>query len=409
MQRIIFSVGIGAVEALGSVTRMIAIADHVRKINPQTEILFRASGLEAEHVKKHGFAYAGGYKPNIFGMPDFMFKLIQILPGKWNGNVPDLKRMEQVIRMKGLFTDRYVRTTYTEWEKLIKRFKPDTIVSEFDLVLPIAARKHNIKLYSTMATPALPSYYCELFYDKPHPDRSLSKNYNRLLKSLRLPPVKSVFELFMGYDHAHWIIPSLPELEDLPAASNCNYVGSLIPSGFAKTNWKWRKTKPLIYVYLSIGQISAKLVERELIAAFADSEFDVLVAGAGHPYFEDKGEYTEGNVHFHTFLPADRILQQADLAIHHGGQNTTLQCIEEQVPSLIFPGRHFERYYNARKAEQAGCAMCCAVQDFSSQNLKALAQTLINNKNFSHNLRRFSQKIKKLGGARRAADIIMSD
>jgi UDP:flavonoid glycosyltransferase YjiC (YdhE family) len=407
MKRIIISVGISAVEALGSVTRMVAIADHVRRINPKTKILFRAAGSEAEHVKKHGFSCRQGYKPNIYGMPGPLFRLMQAMPGKWNGKIPDLKRMEHIIRLKGMFTNRFVKTTFAEWKKLIQEFKPDAIVSEFDLVLPIAARKHNIKLYTTMTTPGLPSYYCELFYKKPHPDRSLCRYYNHLLRSLQLPPIKSVLELFMGYDQAHWIIPSLPELEDIPVSPKYNYVGSLIPRNFAKTSWKWNKTRPLIYVYLSIGQISAEQAEQELVAAFGNTGFDVLVAGAGHPYFEEKGGYSQGNVHFFTFIPSDRVLRQADLAIHHGGQNTTLQCIKERVPALIFPGRHFERYFNARKAEHAGCALCCSNRDFKSGKLKDLAGALLNNKNISHNLRRYARKIKRLGGARRAAEIIL--
>lgn len=36
-------------------------------------------------------------------------------------------------------------------------------------------------------------------------------------------------------------------------------------------------------------------------------------------------------------VPSDKVLKMSDIAIHHGGQNTTVQCIENQVPSIIFP------------------------------------------------------------------------
>jgi UDP:flavonoid glycosyltransferase YjiC (YdhE family) len=66
--------------------------------------------------------------------------------------------------------------------------------------------------------------------------------------------------------------------------------------------------------------------------------------------------FTEGNVHFYRFVPAEEVLKQCDLAIHHGGQNTTVQAIERQAPAIIYPGLHFERHFNARKAEEVGCA-----------------------------------------------------
>jgi hypothetical protein len=102
MKRVLFSVGINAVEALGTVTRMIAIADEVRKIAPNTEVLFRAAGSEADHVAKHGYAFATGYKPNMFGLPGWVWKLIGMVQGEWDGTVPPIKRLESVIQMKGV-------------------------------------------------------------------------------------------------------------------------------------------------------------------------------------------------------------------------------------------------------------------------------------------------------------------
>jgi UDP:flavonoid glycosyltransferase YjiC (YdhE family) len=407
MKRVLFSIGINAVEALGTVTRMIAIADEVRKIAPSAEVRFRAAGSEADHVAKHGYAFVTGYKPNMYGFPGWVWKLIGMVQGEWDGTVPPIKRLESIIRMKGVCTKAYVNRSYIEWEELIQSFKPDVIVSEFDLIAPIAAREYGVPLYSTYSTVGDPSYYSELFYDKPHPDERLHRNYNRLLRRLNLPEISNILELFGGYGHSERLIPSIPAMEDIPASDRNHYVGSIVPERFLGQSWAWEKRRPLIYVYLSIGQITPGLAEKVLTDAFAESDFDVVFSGAGHPYFEKRGEYQIGNVHFFHYLPSDEVLEQADVAIHHGGQNTTLQCIESRVPALIFPGEHFERHYNAKKAAEIGCAYNLRNDDFTTDRLRSCCRELLERKSFHTNLKKYSLEVQRLGGRRKAAQIVL--
>jgi MGT family glycosyltransferase len=407
MKRVLFSVGINAVEALGTVTRMVAVADEVRMLAPDSEILFRAAGSEADHVANRGYALVTGYKPTMFGLPGWFWTLLGLVQGEWDGTVPPIKSIESVIRMKGVFTKAYVNTSYTEWEELVESFRPDVIVSEFDLVVPIVARKHGIPLFSTFGSVGDPSFYSELFYDKPHPDKRLHRHYNRLLRRLKLPETSNILELFGGYDHSERLIPSIPAMEDVPRTHRVHFVGSIVPERFSGQSWTWEKKRPLVYVYLSIGQITAQQAEAVLIDAFAKSDFDVFLAGAGHPYFEKKGEYQIGNVHFRRYLPSDEVLKQANVAIHHGGQNTTLQCIEAQVPSLIFPGQHFERHYNAKKAAEIGCAYNLGNDEFTAEKLRSCCEELVEKRSLHANLEKHSREIQELGGKRRAAEIVL--
>jgi len=196
-------------------------------------------------------------------------------------------------------------------------------------------------------------------------------------------------------------------MEDVPRTNGNHFVGSIVPERFSGQPWTWEKKRPLVYVYLSIGQITAQLAEAALIDAFAESDFDVFLTGAGHPYFEKRGEYQIGNVHFRRYLPSDEVLKQADVAIHHGGQNTTLQCIEAQVSSLIFPGRHFERHYNAKKAAEIGCAYNLRNDEFTTKKLRSYCGELVEKRNFRANLEKYSREIRELGGKRKAAEIVL--
>jgi UDP:flavonoid glycosyltransferase YjiC (YdhE family) len=264
-------------------------------------------------------------------------------------------------------------------------------------------------LYSTFATVGDPSYYSELFFDHPPSPQNLHRHYNRLLRRLQLPEVSNILELFAGYEYSERLIPSIPAMEEIPESERNHYVGSIVPDKFLGQSWDWEKRRPLIYVYLSIGQITPQLAEEVLTSAFSQSDFDVVFSGAGHPYFEKKGEFNVGNVHFFQYVPADEVLKQADIVIHHGGQNTTLQCIEARVPALIFPGEHFERHFNARKAAEIGCAYNLRNEDFTPEQLLRYCRGLIEQGSFEADLQKYSREIQRLGGKRKAAEIVLRD
>ena len=64
-KKILFTPGIGAVEALGSITRLIAIADEIKKRQKDCIIMFRAAGREADYAASCGYEVVHGYKPKL--------------------------------------------------------------------------------------------------------------------------------------------------------------------------------------------------------------------------------------------------------------------------------------------------------------------------------------------------------
>ncbi|URS74447.1 hypothetical protein ACI7YW_07135 [Clostridium ljungdahlii] len=65
MKKILFTPGIASIEALGSITRLIAIADEIKKKQQDCSILFRAAGREADYAAACGYKVIQGYKPPI--------------------------------------------------------------------------------------------------------------------------------------------------------------------------------------------------------------------------------------------------------------------------------------------------------------------------------------------------------
>ncbi|WP_242866323.1 hypothetical protein [Clostridium ljungdahlii] len=65
MKKILFTPGIASIEALGSITRLIAIADEIKKKQQDCSILFRAAGREADYAAACEYKVIQGYKPPI--------------------------------------------------------------------------------------------------------------------------------------------------------------------------------------------------------------------------------------------------------------------------------------------------------------------------------------------------------
>lgn len=399
MKKILFTPGIASVEALGSITRLVAIADEIKKRDKDFNILFRTAGREAAYAKKCGYQVAEGYKPE-FDIKKLLMQQSISHPKFCVASLCD------VMKLKNLISKEYVQNTFKEEMELVQKYKPDIIFGEFETVMPIVAKKMDIPYFSTGGTPNKKDFSCYGFSNKD--GYKYTKNYNELLNSLDMKPIESVCELNQEYNSRKIFVPSIPELEELGDDSKYIYLGSTLPKNFMKSDFKFEKTRPLIYVYLSVSQIPQDIYKNVIADAFTGSEFDVIVTEGGSPRFKGSSDADTDNVHFLEMVPADKVMEKADIAIHHGGQNSLVQCIENRVPSIVFPGNHFERFFNAQKAAEIGCAINADMNNFNKEYLLKTCRELIKNKKMKDNLKIYSDKIKNYGGTAKAADYIMN-
>ncbi|WP_297424475.1 nucleotide disphospho-sugar-binding domain-containing protein [Clostridium sp.] len=406
MKKILFTPGIASIEALGSITRLIAIADEIKKRQKDYSIIFRAAGREADYAASCGYEVMQGYKPKFN-----VQKLMQQGSNKdIKGNTSQPKfsvdSLCDVIRLKGIISKEYVQNTFKEEMELVQSFKPDLIFGEFETVMPIVAKKMDIPYFCTGGTPSKKDFSYFGFSNKTA--YGYAEEYNELLKTLNLPAIENICELNQDYNCSKVFVPSIPELEDLKDSSKYIFLGSVTPKNFIKSDFNFEKKRPLIYVYLSAGQITPDIYQKVILDTFLGLEFDVIVTGGGNPQFKSNVNFNTSNVHFMNMVPSDKVIKMADIAIHHGGQNTTVQCIENEVPSIIFPGKHFERYFNAEKASEIGCALNPGINNFSKEFLLKTCRKIIKDNEFKQNLKIYSDKIKSYGGAAKAADVILN-
>lgn len=251
MKKILFTPGIAAIEALGSITRLIAIADEIRKRQKDCNIIFRAAGREADYASACGYKVVQGYKPK--------FDIQKILQkGKGNdikGNSSNkftISSLCDVMMLKGLISKEYVQNTFKEEMELIQSFKPDLIVGEFETVMPIASKKMDIPYFCTGGTPCKKDFSYFGFSNKT--EYGYEESYNELLKTLNLKPIENICELNQDYNCSKVFVPSISELEDLEYSSKYMFLGSVTPKNFIKSDFNFEKKRSLIYVYLSAGK-----------------------------------------------------------------------------------------------------------------------------------------------------------
>lgn len=71
-------------------------------------------------------------------------------------------------------------------------------------------------------------------------------------------------------------------------------------------------------------------------------------------------------------------------------------------------GRHFERFYNAEKASEIGCALNLKVDSFNKEELLDNCKKIMKNEDCKKALNKYSLKIKSYGGAARAAELLLN-
>ena len=190
LKKILFTPGIASIEALGTITRLIAIADEIKKREKDCRIIFRAAGREADYVLSSGYEVVQGYKPKF----NIEKLLNQDINSRIKGDLPEpnlsIESLCDVIRLKGIISKEYVQNTFKEEMELVQSFKPDIIFGEFETVMPIVAKKMDIPYFSTGGTASKKDFCYYGFSNKTV--YGYEKEYNELLKSLNLKTIDNI-------------------------------------------------------------------------------------------------------------------------------------------------------------------------------------------------------------------------
>ncbi len=307
-------------------------------------------------------------------------------------------------------------------ETLIRRIKPDAIVLDNVIMFPAIANAGVpwIRVVSCAETeipdPNVPPYLSGMAADDPArptfeaaylaKTNPAHRRYNRFRRSRGLTPLPPGQFLEIS-DHLNLLLAPSAICYDraypLPVDRFVFLEGCVREEARFDPPSLPVNEGPIVYLsFGSLGAIDTDLISRMIeIFATLPARFFVNVGG-----FLESYQRVPDNVHLGSWFPQPSIVAQADLFVHHGGNNSYCEALHFGVPSLIMP-YCWDGHDNASRAAQTGTGRHMDRTDWTPKKLSSAVMDLISDQNMSKRLKEISVKMASQPGAAKAADQIM--
>ncbi|MDE6252891.1 MAG: hypothetical protein K2M78_09705 [Lachnospiraceae bacterium] len=315
-------------------------------------------------------------------------------------DVSEINSFTDFIRWSGMSDYTYIEEAVKSEIKAMEDFQPDVIFAETRPTATISSKFMNISSIMVASWPCAPEF-------EANKNRvSEIQGFNNVLKKYNQPLVKSETELIFSRADVK-LAPTLPELEpDLLNMEGVRYVGYMLDLEEKQTIFEFEnKDYPLIFIYLSVSAISPHIYQQIINETFRNEKYNVICA-LGYHYNGGCKESNLTNIKYFDYVSVASIIKKTDLVIFHGGQDTMMTCLLNGVPSIVIPGRHFERAFNASQIEKAKAAKVLPVYAFRPGKLNLVVKEVLSGK-YKYYSQVMSQKLKNYGGTQQCADIII--
>ncbi len=165
-----------------------------------------------------------------------------------------------------------------------------------------------------------------------------------------------------------------------------------------------RKIRKLIYISLGTVLNQNFPFYQNCVEAFANTDYDVLMSVGEKTVISVLGSLPRN---FTVKNSVDQIstLQTADIFITHCGMNSVSESLYFGVPMVLFP-QHSEQRIIADRVAELGAGV--KLKGRKSKHLAAAVVRILENQTFRENAQKLSETFRNAGGAKRAADVILT-
>jgi MGT family glycosyltransferase len=156
-------------------------------------------------------------------------------------------------------------------------------------------------------------------------------------------------------------------------------------------------------IYFSLGSLGSADVPlmRRIIDCLAETKHRYIVSkGPLHAEID-----LPDNMWGAEFLPQTSIIPLADLAITHGGNNTTTECLHFGKPMIVLP-LFWDQHDNAQRVDELGLGVRLDTYRFTYEEMRGAITTLLADGALAARLAKSAAKIQAADGLRAAADLI---
>ena len=371
--------------SMGSAIKCIGIAKELRSRG--NEVAFVMGGSVADLIMREHF--------RVYQSPIPVAKM----------DIRDINSANDFFDWTGMTEYSFLRMSVKAEVEAIYNFKPDVLFSETRLSTPISAHITGVPLISIASWPCSPDFPLNVQTK----GRNLKK-VNELLEQYNMTPIESLTELIYRRSDIK-LAPTIPLLEpELQYEEDIIYTGYLLDLKYRKEDippWLEKTKKDSrIFIYPSVGAMFPELYTKVFKETFEGGKYQVICACGYHKSLKYLPANTEW-VKFVHYIPAPAVLERSILVIFHGGQDSMLSTLLYGIPSIVVPGRHFEREYNANNLVRTGAAMKLPVYGFRKNRLLSAIYEVLSG-SYRDKSRELSLTLKSYGGVGRCIDIIES-
>lgn len=205
-------------------------------------------------------------------------------------------------------------------------------------------------------------------------------------------------------------ITPLPEWLDLPRRSVPEYFHYTAPFVRRGTrpdaDFPWDRLDGRPIIYASLG--TTRNVQPAIFHLIADACQNMerqLVISLGGRFDPSAFSNLPGNPLVVKYAPQVELLKLADLAITHGGPNTTFEALMAGKPMIAIPIAYDQPAIAAR-LERLGIAVVLPIMRLSADRIRTAVEEVLRNRCYHDAALEMQKKLRSLNGIERAAEIV---
>lgn len=183
------------------------------------------------------------------------------------------------------------------------------------------------------------------------------------------------------------------------------FIGGPVSTLKEKMDFPFDQLKDKKVIYISLGTAFNKVnldVYNIFFEAFRHEKDTVVVITA---YNTDLSPFDiPDNVIMRNYVPQDEILKYTQVAVTHGGLNTTSDLVYQEIPFVVLPIGG-DQPYMADRFARLGASITLDKETLTSEILREALDS-VQKSQYRDNLRRIKHSFEKAGGYKKAVEIL---
>lgn len=159
-------------------------------------------------------------------------------------------------------------------------------------------------------------------------------------------------------------------------------------------------------VYLSFGSLGSGDTElmRRLLEFFGSQPYRCLM-NVGEYIDEYDAETVPENVEIDSWFPQQSVVEQADLVIHHGGNNTFNECLYYGTPAVVMP-YVWDGQDNATRLGETDHGVKLHRSEWDAEDLSGAIDSCLTDEGIQSNVAATAEDMQASNGTRTAAEAL---